>query len=219
MTNFIPKQISQETALGQKLRQTRLLKNKKIEDISKSLGIRREYLEAIEEGQYDKLPSGLYGKSFLKKYALYLGFRSKDLIGELEKIVIENEADDPFSQKIVKKHKFIIFPRLIRNIIFGSAIIACLIYLAFYSKKIILPPELIINQPENNTLIQENSFTVKGWTEAEAEVRINESIVLNNDQGHFSQVVNLKKGINTLTITAKKKYSRLKIETRQILVE
>ena len=91
MTNFIPKQISQETALGQKLRQTRLLKNKKIEDISKSLGIRREYLEAIEEGQYDKLPSGLYGKSFLKKYALYLGFRSKDLIGELEKIVIENK--------------------------------------------------------------------------------------------------------------------------------
>lgn len=219
MANFIPKPLPHESSLGEQLRQARLQKNHRIEDLARSLGIRREYLEAIEESQYDRLPSGLYGKSFLRKYALRLGFKTKDISAELERIAAENELDNPFSQKIVKKHKFIIFPRLVRNIIFGAAIVACLLYLALYSKKIIQAPELIITQPENNAQIEENSYLVKGQTDAEAEVRINDAIVLNNDRGSFSQLVNLKKGINTLTISAKKKYSRPRIETRQILVE
>lgn len=219
MTSFIPKTLPHETSLGEKLRQVRLQKNQRIEDLSRSLGIRREYLEAIEESQYDRLPSGLYGKSFLKKYALRLGFKLKDISHDLDRISAENELGNPFSQKIVKKHKFLIFPRLIRNIIFGVAITACLLYLVLYSKKIILPPELIITQPENNALLKENSYLIKGQTDAGAEVRINEALVLNNDQGNFAQMVNLKKGINTLTISAKKRYSRPRVEIRQILVE
>lgn len=219
MTNFTPKRLPREETLGERLRQARLAKNLKIEEVAKSLGIRREYLEALEEERYDRLPSGLYGKSFLKKYASCLGFKSKNIKEEAAAFADNSSEDDPFSQKIVKKNKFIIFPRLVRNILLAAAVLACLLYLIFYSKKVIMPPELTITQPAGNLLIKENSFTITGQTEAEAEVRINDAVVLNNDRGSFSQTINLKRGVNTLTITAKKKYSRARTEVRQILVE
>lgn len=218
MINFTPKRLPREETWGSKLRQARLAKSLRIEDLARSLGIRREYLEALEEENYDRLPSGLYGKSFLKKYALRLGFRAKDIAAYLENIET-GSPDDPFSQKIVKKNKFIIFPRLIRNFIFGAAVIACLLYLSVYARRVVMPPELLIIAPADNLLIQESAYTVIGQTEPEAEVQINEAIVLSNDRGRFSQAVNLKKGINTLTISAKKKYSRPRIEVKQILVE
>lgn len=217
MSNFIPKRLSPEETLGEKLRQTRLAKGLHLDALSKSLGIRRNYLEALEENRYDLLPTGLYGKSFLKKYGQRLGLRDKELNDELHNLEIS--LDDPFSQKIVKKKNFIIFPKLIRNVLIASAVLACLLYLAIYAKKITAPPELVIIQPAENLLLQENFYLVQGLTEPEAEVRINEAIVLNNNNGIFSQMINLKKGINTLTITAKKKYSRQSQEIRQILVE
>lgn len=219
MNNFIPKRLPTQETLGEKLRQARLNKNFQLEDLSKFLGIRREYLEALEENRYDLLPAGLYSKSFLKKYGLKLGFQTKDLKIELDSLPADTVPDDPFSQKVVKKKNFIIFPRLIRYFLIATAVIACLLYLAFYAKKITTPPTLIISQPEKNVLTSETSYTVVGLTEPEAEIRINEAIILNNNQGSFSQTINLKRGINTLVITAKKKYSRPNQAVRQILVE
>jgi len=63
------------------------------------------------------------------------------------------------------------------------------------------------------------SITVDGQTEPEAEIKINDEIILNNHNGYFSQTINLKKGLNNIVITAKKKYSQEITVTRQILVE
>ena len=219
MTYFTPKPFRQEAPLGERLRQIRLQKNQKIEDLGRFLGIRREYLEAIEDNRYDQLPPGLYGKSFLKKYAIHLGLKTKDINHEIERLATENKPDNPFSQKVVKRHRFIIFPKLIKNAFFTIAIATCLLYLLVYAKKIIQPPELIITRPEDNILIKESSYLVTGQASAEAEIKINEVIVLNNQEGNFSQTVNLKQGINTLTISAQKKYGRPRVEVRQILVE
>jgi hypothetical protein len=43
-----------------------------LERISEDLRIRQDYLEAMEEGQFDLLPTGIYRRSFVKAYAEYL---------------------------------------------------------------------------------------------------------------------------------------------------
>lgn len=219
MAAFIPKKLPLEETVGEKLRQARSYKNLKIEDAAKKLNIRSEYLSALEEERFEKLPTGLYGKNFLKEYAKFLGLRPRDLLKNWQEVSNTGSATDPFSQKIVKKNKFIIFPKIIRNFLIVMAILICFLYLVFYFKKIVFPPNLIITQPDKNLLIQDSSIIISGQTEKEAEVKINGAIVLNNQDGYFSQAVNLKKGLNNITITAQKKYSREKTIIRQILVQ
>lgn len=219
MTAFTPKRLPLEETNGEKLRRARHLKNLKIDDIAKKLNIRSEYLVALEEERFDKLPSGLYGKNFLKHYASFLGLKPKELLKNISSQDYSESQNNPFSQKIVKKNKFIIFPKIVRNLIMVTAVLVCFLYLIIYFKRVIFPPELIIFQPEKNLLIKENSIVVSGQTEPESEVRINDEIILNNRDGHFSQTVNLKKGLNNITITSKKKYSRENVIIRQILVQ
>ncbi|MFA5023906.1 MAG: helix-turn-helix domain-containing protein [Patescibacteria group bacterium] len=219
MVAFIPKKLSPESNCGEKLRQARRFKELKIETISKKLNIRADYLIALEEERYDQLPAGLYGKNFLREYANFLGLNPKEFLLDQQTKINTNFTDNPFSQPIVKRRKFLIFPKIIRNILISLAILICFLYLIFYFKKIILPPDLTITQPPKNLLIKENVITIAGQTAPEAEVKINGELVLNNHNGSFSQLVNLKKGLNNIVIKAKKKYSQEQIVTRQILVE
>lgn len=219
MTAFIPKKIKRDESWGEKLCQARRNKNLKIEDIAKKINIRPEYLLALENERFEDLPAGLYGKSFIKEYALFLGLNIKEIIKDWNEEVLTGSPDDPFSRKILARHKFIIFPRIIRNILLIGAVLICFLYLIFYFKKIVLPPQLIITQPSANLALSGTNITISGQTEAEAEVKINGEIVLNNHGGSFTQTINLKKGLNNIVIKAKKKYSREQTITRQILVE
>ena len=219
MPPFTPKKLALEDTVGERLRQARRGRQLDIEPIAKKLKIRAEYLMAMENEHFDKLPAGLYGKNFLKKYALFLGLRPKDLLPLLDKDLLEEDNINPFSQKVLNSQKLLIWPKIIKNILISSAVLICFLYLIFYFKNIATAPNLIITQPDKNILTPDSSIVISGRTEAEAEVRINGAVVLNNNQGNFSQTVNLKKGLNSIVISAQKKYSREQSITRQILVE
>ncbi len=219
MTDFIPKRITPTETIGAKLRQARLARNLSLDSISKKIKIRVEYLSAIENDQLDKLPSGLYGKSFIKQYGVYLGLKPKQIIKDLNLEYLDEAEANPFSQKILNSRKLIVWPKIIRNILAFGAVLICFLYLTIYFKNIVTPPSLDIISPERNILITENSILVSGQSEPEAEIKINGEVVLNNNKGAFTQEVNLKKGLNSITITAQKKHSRANTIIRQILVE
>lgn len=219
MSAFVPKKISRGASWGEKLQQARLFKNLKIADVAKKINIRPEYLSALENEHLEELPAGLYGKNFIREYASFLGLDIKEFIKGWDERTLSSPPDDPFSRKILASHKFIIFPKIIRNLLIIGAIIVCFLYLSFYFKQIILPPKLIITQPETNLALSATNIDISGQTEKEAEVTINGELVLSNHDGYFTQTVNLKKGLNNITIKAKKKYSREQTATRQILVE
>ncbi len=74
--------------IGAKLREQRIAKGLSIEDIQNATKIRSWYIEAIEEGNLDKLPGKFYERAFIKTYA--------DLV-ELDPEVYEQylEANEP----------------------------------------------------------------------------------------------------------------------------
>lgn len=66
--------------LGDLLRQTREQKNLTLEDVEKGTNIRKLYLKAIEDGNYDRLPGEVFLKGFIKTYGRFLGLKGQDLI-------------------------------------------------------------------------------------------------------------------------------------------
>lgn len=226
MNDFKPNQImSASEVASEQLRQSRLERGLSLTDIAVKINVKKEYLEALEKGEYNKLPAGVYGKNFLKEYAIFLGLNYKKLIKDFqaEKIISSEENDKRlFSQQIIKKYNFLIFPKIIKNFVIVAVTLSCLLFLGFSLKKIISPPMLEVTEPKNNQAISNNFVNVLGRTETEAQITINgENITLEHGENEslFSKKINLKTGLNTITITAKKKYGREATVERQVLAE
>jgi len=208
--------------LAEQLRRARQAKKLKLEEVAKKLKINYKYLAALEKGEYDKLPKGIYGKNFLREYALFLGLNYRELgevFNEEKKIFEPHDAKELFSRQVVKKTYFWLVPKIVRNIIIALIILICFLYLGFRLNKIISPPSLFIYSPIENFSTNQHTVNVSGKTEPETQLNINGESVLSDLNGNFSKLVNLKNGINTIIITATKKYGRDKTITRQVLVK
>lgn len=218
MTGFTLKTLANEERAGEKLRSARQNQSAPLEIIGRKLRIRPEYLLALENEEYDKLPSGLYGRQFLKEYCQYLKLDIKKVI-PLTPFAEGQTGNDPFSQKILRRHKFLVFPKLIRNLLFIFLFLICLLYLFIYFRRLVSPPSLSLEYPDRNLVSTESKIEVKGKSDPETEIMINSTSIMSAQDGSFSQEVKLKKGLNNLTISAKKKYGRESVIERQILVE
>jgi len=209
-------------SVAEQLFKARQEKKIKLKDAAKKLNISCKYLKVLEKGEYNKLPTGVYGKNFLREYAVFLGLDSSELIKIFEQEI--NFQQNPtqqelFSKQRVKKREFLAVPKIVKGIIIVIITIIFFIYLGFSLKKIISPPILLIYSPIENVITKEKSISVIGQTDSEASVVINGERVLININGEFFKIVNLKNGINKITITARKKYSRDNTVVRQVLVK
>ncbi len=81
--------------VGDTLRRARLKRNLELEDISNELKISTRILQAIENDQYDKLPGGVFAKSFVRQYARLLGLDEEEIAGRMQQAM---GAADEISQ-------------------------------------------------------------------------------------------------------------------------
>ena len=59
--------------IGQSLREAREAKGLTLDDVEQEIRIRSNYLEALENEDYDRLPGEVYVRGFLRNYARFLG--------------------------------------------------------------------------------------------------------------------------------------------------
>lgn len=62
-----------DLSVGEVLRRNRLFYEKTIHDVESVLRIRASYLEALERGEFHRLPGRVYAIGFVRSYAEYLG--------------------------------------------------------------------------------------------------------------------------------------------------
>ncbi len=113
--------------VGKKLRETRESRNLTIEQAVQATHIRRRFLEAMEIGNFEALPSPLQVKGFIRSYAGYLGLAAEPLIEALDRepwealATIQPETDsEPPTEEIeepVTEHvsPFVTVGRLLQN--------------------------------------------------------------------------------------------------------
>lgn len=223
MKQFKSKKIFLDSeTVAEQLRSARQKRGLKIEAVAKELSINKKYLEALEKGNFNKVPAGAYSKNFLKEYCLFLGINRDEIIEIFQKELDAGKRapqKELFSKQVAKARYFIAAPKIIKNLILAIIIIACLTYLGMAVKKITAPPFLSIDSPGNNFVTNNKNLNIIGLTEAESEILINGKNISSDSSGKFSEEINLKEGINIITITAKKKYSRENTIIRQILVK
>lgn len=89
------------TSIGETLRRERLKRNLELGQIAQELKIASRFLEAIEAGQLDKLPGGVFTKSFIIQYARLLGLDEEMIAGEVQR-TLEPPPEVPASLEAPK---------------------------------------------------------------------------------------------------------------------
>ncbi len=208
--------------MAEQLRHARQEKKIKLEAAAKKLNISLKYLKALEKGEYAKLPAGVYGKNFLREYALFLGLDYNKLTDAYEQeknIFAPAEHKDFFSKQVASGRLFWSIPKIVRIAIIAAVILIFFIYLAIRLNIIISAPDLFIYNPPDNLITEKPTVEVVGKTQSEAKITINGQTVLSDAQGNFSQLINLKTGLNQINITAAKKYGRKNTVIKQVLLK
>ena len=83
--------------IGQQLRQARLARALTLEQIARETHVRAHYLEALEAGAFERIPSKAQARGFLRIYASYLSLQPEPLLAALEGGLLpeaETPADD-----------------------------------------------------------------------------------------------------------------------------
>ncbi|HLK49576.1 MAG TPA: RodZ domain-containing protein [Bryobacteraceae bacterium] len=75
------------TSVGETLRRARLQRNLELNRIADELKISAGMLKAIEEERFDKLPGGVFARSFVRQYARLLELNENEIISELKDVL------------------------------------------------------------------------------------------------------------------------------------
>src|SRR5436190_19489580 len=85
--------------IGEKLRLAREARGISLREISEQTRISIRYLEAIETDDYQRLPGGIFNRSFIRAYAKFIGYDEHNALEDYARTLRERgETDDEGSK-------------------------------------------------------------------------------------------------------------------------
>ncbi len=209
---FVKKSVGTLT-LGEKLKKIRSERRVSLGDISRNTKIQVKYLEYLENEEYEKLPSDVYVKGFLRGFASHFGIGESSLIKlyEREREIRKHVKKEEGKEKFIKPLKFsgwVVTPKMIMIFFAASLVFLGFFYLYREVKFFISTPRLAIAEPLDGSEIEGNSVRVRGITEKDAEVIINNQPVVIDAEGKFSEIINLQPGVNIITASSKNRFDK-----------
>jgi cytoskeletal protein RodZ len=85
--------------IGIRLKRAREERKLSLREIAGETKISVSALEALERGDYSRLPGGIFGRAFVRAYALHVGLEPDAIVGEFQAEVIRRERDATRTRK------------------------------------------------------------------------------------------------------------------------
>ncbi|MDO8573791.1 MAG: helix-turn-helix domain-containing protein [Candidatus Daviesbacteria bacterium] len=208
--------------VGQVLKEEREKKFYSLEEIEKATKIRKELLEALEGGQYNKLPPATFVQGFIKNYGKFLGLNPEKLLAifrrEFSSMAHPPRILETFSNPI-DKTRFRITPTKVLVGLVLCLITVFFVYLWFEYRFLTGGPFLEVSQPVDQFNTASVTLSVTGRTDPEAKVSINNQEIRVDLLGRFAQEIELAENINTVVVNATAKSGKTTKISRTIFLK
>ena len=224
MINWKVTNIRGGDTLGERLLEARSVLGITHSVIFKQHSIPISFLESIESGNYGKLPEKVYARAFLKKYLSILALPINEHLILFEEEyttwqrLTKNERAPIHSIREKKISSFELTPLFWQKAGVVAVGLVFFIYIGMRVDASIAPVTLNVISPRDQLATSEQNLVIEGQTETEATITINDQEIPIDNEGKFSKSVSLEEGLNTLEITASKKYRPETTSIRHILV-
>ena len=203
--------------VGEALKEARAQKKLSLASLEKATKIKKIFLEAIEKQDWASLPDYAIVLGFVRNIAIELGL-------DPEKIIAILRRDYPPKKLLVNpkpdvSKKFVWSPKLtflVGIVLVGLAFFG---YLVFEYVSFSRPPKLEVYSPEENQVITQNKLEVRGKTDSDVTISINNQPSLVDDEGAFTTEIEVSKETNEILIKAKSRSGKTVEFIRKIKVE
>lgn len=211
--------ISPTQPIGAQLQARRKQLRLSLAQIEMATKIRGKFLAALESGDYKSLPNDIYTRGFVQHYANHLG-----MDGQLVAAAYQAErgaADEAHTGRPqLARSRHIVFTGPLLAAFTGLlAITAVVAYLVWQFTALAAAPRLTLTSPDNDISLTGSVADIAGTTTPGSDVTVNDSPVLTDTNGAFSEKVALKDGVNEIRVTAKSKLGKSTTVTRNILAK
>jgi len=208
--------------VGEILRRARDEKGLTLDHIEEKIKIRKKFLQALEENAWNKLPSLPYIKGFLRNYSSFLNLNADEMLAVFRRQYLFEEKDELIPESIsnpVNKPIIRLSPQRIFLFVTVIFLLIFFINLARQYRAISNPPMLSVEQPNEGEILTSQDLEVRGKTDPDAVIEINNKKITINDKGEFSATFQLQPGINTIIIESVSKHGKKRTVTRTVSVE
>lgn len=163
------------------LETARLDRELTLDDISKKTKIPLRYLKAFESEVSCDFPDEPYCSLMLREYATFLGLKPDDIVSIFRRDYQKKSCD-----KQNNKFIFSFTPQFTYTIVIALLIVLFTSYLIVEYIKFNRPPSLKVDWPSYSKVVE-----IKGNTDIESTVKINQSLVVVDQDGNFSKKIEL----------------------------
>ena len=206
--------------LAEFLKEKRQGKNLSLDKLSDLTKIQVYHLEALEAGQFEKLPPLVYRAGIFKRLAKFLDVDKSEII-RMYKQEVQTVEIASYNGNIIKTKQnsyFVLTQRKLAIFLGVLFLILLSAYLYYQFKFLVGPPNLAVD-PKEDMVIQQESLTVRGKTDSGAYLTINGENVYVASDGSFSKEVQLTSGINVIEVKAVNNFEKSTKIVRQIFRE
>lgn len=235
MSTFTRQPMRQARTVADELRTCREMKGLRVSDLANELRIKQEYLEALEKGRYNDLPSPVYIKNYLQAYAKRLGvswagiqeryeqeisvYHQPELPLRDDGVIPDEAKPKPKKGTGATHERPLVIGRWIGVGVIGIIVLMVVVYFLWGLARLSSPPDLMIESPAKDVIVSERSINIVGKTAPESVVQINGQAVSLETDGSFTEEVFLHEGLNEIIITTETRRSGQRAEIRNILYD
>lgn len=203
--------------IGEVVKEARLKRKLSRQQLESKTKIREEFIEALEKLDWDSLPEYPVVTGFVKNIAGTLGLKEENLTALLRRdYPPKNLSVNP---KPEPKDTFKWSPRLTFLTVVGLLLITVSIYLGVSYLNFIKPPLLEVQEPVEGQLVSGQSLAVRGITNPEAFIEVNNQPVLIEDDGYFETEIEISAETREVVIVAKSRSGKETVVHRKIVPE
>ena len=196
------------------IKEARLSKKISLSRLESETKIKKEFLKAIEDGAWNKLPDFPVVTGFVKNIADFLGINQSRLMAILrrdyppKKLVINPKPD--------VSEKFTWTPKL--SFYVGATVIATFIlgYLIFQYSRFVRPPALSVLVPNEGMTVTDPKVEIIGKTDPDTAVKVNNQPIFVEEDGSFSAEIAIYEGTTEIVITATSRTGKESVIRRTI---
>lgn len=235
MTPFSKRTISSSQSLGKKLLAARKRKGVDLRTAERETHIPMKHLVNLEHGTYHHLPSPVYTRGFLTRYATYLSLKPEKILAQYDdeygcynqirhvrtsKHVPQEGLLRPHvtDEWLQRSRSWFVTPELLWGGSIAVVLVGLLGYIWAQVASFAAAPPLNVQTP-GEVIVSVEEINIAGQTDPTAKLTINEQPVVVDGTGHFSQSVRLIDGMNTLEISAINKAEKATTKTIQLLAD
>src|SRR3989344_2786829 len=179
-------------------------------DLSAKTGIPAKHLKKIEKGEWCDLPSGVYVKGFLKKYARMVGLDEAEVASRYETewnkicgLSVSPGHNQNFGRMVFFKNIFL------RKIFAIVTVIFVIGYVSWQFRVILERPNLNLENPPTEDVISAAAILeLAGRVSPGAVLTVNNEPVYPEASGAFKKDVELLSGLNVLEVKAVSRFGK-----------